>query len=392
MRKIFLLATEPSGDQLGARLASAMREAAGDQLELVGMGGPAMAEQRIEGPFDTSELAVMGLVEVVPMLPRLMRRIGRTARWIVQEKPDAVVTIDSPDFMHRVVARARPHCPKTAFVNYVAPTVWMWRAGRARRVAQLYDLQLALLPFEPPYFEKEGLRCEFVGHPAIEARQAAQLSKQDARRLLGFGAEGPVVVVLPGSRQSEIHRHGRVFGDALDSLARRKSGLEIVLPMAPGVEEQVRQAVESWNIKPVLLKSGQFPPYDRWAAYAAADVALAASGTVTAELAAADTPMVVAYRMSSLTWAVLRGLARMRFASLVNLLLDEETVPEYLQGLCKAEPIANTLAGLLEGSEAANRQRMSLGRVSKMLWGHEENLPPSKRAAMAVLKAAKLAM
>lgn len=389
MRSVFLLAAEPSGDQLGARLAAALRDMAGDQLDLAGMGGPAMAAQGIKGPFDASKLAVMGLAEVVPKIPRLLRRIRQTCRWIVQAQPAVVVTIDSPDFMHRVVAKARPLCPKTAFVNYVAPTVWMWRANRVRRVAQLYDLQLALLSFEPSVFEEAGLRCAFVGHPAVETAADGLPSKREARRLLGLGDETPVVVALPGSRRSEIRRHGKVFGEALSMLSQRVSGLEVVLPMAPGVESKVRGMTESWQQKPLLVEAESSSPTSRWTAYAAADVALAASGTVTVELAAAGVPMAVAYRLSPLTWAVLRRLAKRRHASLVNLILDEDAVPEFLQGRCKAEPIAETLEKLLKDKDTAARQQSLLGRAAAMLWGVGESSSPSTRAARAVLDFAK---
>ncbi len=384
MSRIFLLAAEPSGDQLGARLAAALREMAGNRLELAGMGGPAMAEHGIEGPYDTSKLAVMGLAEVVPKIPQLLRRIRQTCRWIVKAQPAAVVTIDSPDFMHRVVAKARPLCPNTAFVNYVAPTVWMWRAKRVHRIAQLYDLQLALLPFEPPYFETSGVRCAFVGHPAVETAADGLPSKREARRLLGLDDEAPVAVALPGSRRSEIHRHGKVFGEALALLARQVPGLEVILPMAPGVESKVRGMTESWQPKPLLVEAGSGGPASRWTAYAAADVALAASGTVTVELAAAGLPMAVAYRLSPLTWTVLRRLAKRRHASLVNLMLDEDAVPEFLQGRCQAKPIAKSLARLLEDRAAAALQQSSLERAAAMLWGVGESSPPSMRAARAV--------
>lgn len=382
MHRVQVLAAEPSGDQLGAMLAAGLRELAGDRIELGGMGGPAMAVRGIEEAEDFGELAVMGLAEVVPKLPRLLTRIGEVAKAVAAAKPDAVVTIDSPDFMHRVVERARPLCAGTVFVNYVAPTVWMWRPGRARKVARLYDLQLALLPFETEFFAREGLRCEFVGHPAVEQASSGLPERAEARRMLGIDGEARVLAVLPGSRRSEVRRLGGVFGKALARLSDRVPDLVPVVPAAAGVEAEVALQVDAWRPRPVLVSAGPEEP-GRWTAFAAADAALAASGTVTVELAAAGVPMVVAYRMAPSTWAVMRVLAKQRHASLVNLIADADVVPEFLQGGCREEPLARAAQELLQDSRTAARQRSAFAGVVSRLRRDGER--PSRSAARAVL-------
>lgn len=384
--RVMVLAAEPSGDRLGAGLIRAMRARSGTELAISGIGGPAMRAQGVKSLFPITDLAVMGLVEVIPRLPRLARRVRKAARHVIREQPDIVVTIDSPDFMHRVVARARPKCPRTGFVNYVAPSVWMWRPGRAKKVARLYDLQLALLPFEPEWFKRQGLDCEFVGHPASARFASDGDSRARARNQLNLPAEDPVMVVLPGSRISEIERHGRIFGKAVRRIADEHANLRVVIPVAPGIEREIAAMAADWAGAPILLAApaDENRQEEHRLAFASADVALAASGTVTLELAAAGVPMVVAYRLAALTWQIGKRLRRNPYACLVNILLDAPCVPEFIQRRCRADSLARAVTRLLNDADARAEQRAGLRRATALVQAPGD-LSPSESAARATL-------
>ena len=383
---VCILAGEPSGDRLGAGLMRGIRTLhPKGPVTFTGLGGPAMAGEGLTSWFPISDLSVMGLSEILPRLPRLLSRIRLTADMIAETSPDVVVTIDSPDFMHRVVGRARRRCPGVRFTNYVAPSVWNWRSGRARRIRRLFDLQLALLPFEPPYFERVGLPCEFVGHPVVEEEMCAGTDLPALRAAWDLDPAAPVVVVLPGSRSGEISRLSTVFGKALGRVAERISGVAFILPSAPGMEAALRAAAHGWPVPVRILADPEYAVRERQkrAAFAMADVALAASGTVTLELAAAGLPAVVAYRLSPVTWAIAKRLVRHDSVSLVNILLGERAVPEYLQDRCRPELLADAMIGLLHDTEARDRQVRSGRRALDMLGRGGE--APSLRAARAVL-------
>ena len=384
--KIQILAAEPSGDRLGAGLVRALRAERGEVLSLSGLGGPAMEEAGVESLFPVSELAVMGLAEVIPKIPRLRRRIRETVRMLERERPDVVVTVDSPDFMHRIVNRVQHLRPQTRFVNFVAPTVWMWRPGRARRIARLYDLQLALLPFEPPYFEREGLACRFVGHPAAESGGGTVSDRDEARAKFGLHNDTRVIVVLPGSRVAEVSRHGTTLGQAVERLSTHLPDLVALVPAAHGVEHIVRELAATWRFPAKVLSAASDAQREeeKRLACAAADIALAVSGTVAVELAAARVPMVIAYRMAPLTWAIVRRLARRDFACLINILLDRQVVPEFLQERCCPDLLSEELWALLQYEERRKLQSEGVEEALRMLVG--EGDPPSKRAARAVLE------
>lgn len=381
---VVILAGEPSGDRLGAALMQALRTERSD-LVIAGAGGPAMQAVGLESLFPITDIAVMGLVEVVPKLPRIRRRIRQTVDFIVTTQPAVVITIDSPDFMHRVVRRARARCPNTKFVNYVAPTVWNWRAGRAKRIAELYDLQLVLLPFEPPYFEAVGLACQFVGHPVLECSASNLPTRAEARAELGISESATVVVALPGSRGGEVRRHSQVFGAALRQFATSAPEVAVLVPAAHGVEEQVNQAVGEWTVATSVLRAPGDEARERqkWTAFAAADVALATSGTVMLELALAQVPTVLAYRVSPVTWAIGYYMVKSRTASLVNILLGEPAIPEFLQSRCRPDLLAAALTDLAHDQPHRETQLMAMRRALKLL--DPGGGSPSSRAAKAVL-------
>lgn len=374
--RFFLIAGEPSGDALGARLMAGLKERCGGDVLFEGVGGPLMEKEGLASLFPMTDLSVMGLAEILPRLPLLMRRLSRTVREIKSSRPDAVVTIDSPDFCFRVAKALKGR--GIPLVHYVAPSVWAWRPGRARKIAGFLDHLLALLPFEPPYFERVGLACSFVGHPVIESG-ADKGDGKAFRARHGIPEDAPLICVLPGSREGEINRLAPVFGQTLRILARQRPTLRCVAPSLPSSKETVSAAVRDWP-GGVLIVDGEEEKYD---AFAAADVALAASGTVTLELAMAETPTVVAYRLNVLTSWLAKRLIRVRFVSLVNIVLDRGVVPELLLEKCRADSLAGELSHLLE-DEAARREQKNGAALALAELGRG-GPPPSLRAADAVL-------
>ncbi|MDP6351588.1 MAG: lipid-A-disaccharide synthase [Alphaproteobacteria bacterium] len=373
---LFLIAGEPSGDMLGARLMAALKAATAGRARFAGVGGERMIAEGLDSQFPMADLAIMGLVEVVPRLPLLIRRIRQTVRAIRTTRPDAVITIDAPGFCFRVARRlAGAGIP---LIHYVAPTVWAWRPGRAKRIARFLDHLMVLLPFEPPYFEAVGLACSFVGHPAVEEGRAGDGPAFRADH--GIAAEAPLIAVLPGSRHSEVTRLLAPFGAAVAILADRFPGLRIVTLTVDTVAEAVAAATAQWRVPVTLLRDAG----ERADALAAADAALAASGTVTLELAAARTPMVVAYRMAPLTMAIARALVRVPYANLINLTLGREAIPELIQEDCRPRPLAETVAELVVDHEARAAQIAAIDKAMATLGQGVEQ--PSARAAKVVLE------
>ncbi len=381
-RRIAILTGEPSGDRLGAALVRALWQEA--DVEPFGLGGPAMEAEGVRSPFPIRDLAVMGLVEVLPRAPKILARIRQTARWLEELRPDVVVTVDSPDFMKRVVRRVRPRLPQSSFVNYVAPSVWAWRSGRAAEIARLYDLQLALLPFEPAYFEAAGVRAQFVGHPAVEAA-ASMPDRAAARAALGIERERPALVALPGSRRGEIGRLGPVFRRVVKRVADSRPDLAVLIPAAHGVESEVREFAGGCAGDVRLLSSDGDAERQRekTMAFRAGDVALAASGSVALELAVARLPAVIAYRFAPLTWALGTLLTRHRTASLVNVLAGERVQPEFLQSNCRSGPIADALLSVLADPDLARAQREGADRAVRQV--RIDGVSPSAAAARAIL-------
>jgi lipid-A-disaccharide synthase len=379
---VFLIAGEPSGDALGARLMAALKKSAPGRIRFAGVGGAEMAGEGLSSLFPMAELSVMGVFEVVPRIPRLLRRIGETAAAIAKLRPDAVVTIDAPSFCLRVARRMKKLAaaggPDIPVIHYVAPQVWAWRAGRARTLARIVDHLLVLLPFEPPYFEKFGLPCTFVGHPALES-VIGRGDRAAFRSRHGFAADDPVLCLLPGSRHSEVARLLPVYRETVERLMTAVPRLKVAAAVAMPVADRVATAVASWPV-PVAVVQGN----ERFGAMAASDVALAASGTVTLELAQAGTPMVVAYRMNPLTAWLARRLVQVQYANLVNLVLGRGAIPELLLEDCYPEALAPALLRLLQDEGARQAQRAAMTEALARLKGPGPS--PSLRAAAAVLK------
>ena len=373
---IFLVAGEPSGDQLGGRLMAALRALTGDRIRFAGVGAEDMAAQGLQSLFPMSELSVMGFLEVVPRIPRILRRVRETSEHARSLAPAAVVTIDAPDFSFRVARRLAGGA--FPLIHYVAPQVWANRPGRVHDIARFLDHVLALLPFEPPYFERAGLACSFVGHSVVEAG-ADDGDGAGFRARHGVAPDAPLLCSLPGSRHSEVSRLLPVFGETLTLLAGRFPGLEAVVPTAPAVHDEVAAAVAGWSLRAHVV-TGVREKYD---AFAASNGALAASGTVVLELAIAGLPAVVTYRANPLTAWALRRMIRVPYVSLVNLILDRPVMPELLQERCRPDLLADEVSRLIEGGEARERQLAAGSEAARMLG--LGGPPPSRRAAEAVL-------
>jgi lipid-A-disaccharide synthase len=319
-----------------------------------------------------------------------MRRIAETADAVVAARPDALVTIDSPDFVLRVARRARKALPGLRVIHYVAPSVWAWRPGRAAKMARAVDHVLALLPFEPPYMQAAGMTCDFVGHPVAAERQAGPDEAAALRAELAIAPEQPLLLLLPGSRRGEVQRLAPVFGAVVRRLRARHPELAVVLPAAPPVAALLDDLLRPDNAGWPHLLDPRGIPVDAWearkrAAFAAADAALAASGTVSLELAAATTPMVIAYDASALTAWLVKRLVRVDTGTLVNLVTQTRVVPEFLFERCTPELVEPAVERLLEDPAAAAEQRAAADRTMELLGRGGE--PPGLRAARSVLRA-----
>ncbi|WP_321363478.1 lipid-A-disaccharide synthase [uncultured Celeribacter sp.] len=372
--KVFVIAGEPSGDRLGGAAMAGLK--ALTDVEFRGVGGAAMAEQGLSPQFPMSELSLMGIAEILPKYFHLKRRIREVAEAILDWKPDVVLTIDSPDFCLRVadIVKARSDI---RICHYVAPTVWAWRSERAAKLAKRVDQVLALFPFEPPYFEKESLRCDFVGHPVVTEEVATDTEVAAFRAAHDIG-DAPLMLVLPGSRRGEVTRLAPIFGETLGHFAEHHPEARYVLPMAQNVEPLVREVTQGWKVTPILIEATD--KAGKAAAFRAADVALAASGTVSLELAANDTPMVVAYRMAWLTEQIVKRKLLIDTVTLVNLVSETRVVPEFLGANCIPQKIAASLSHVLN---AGADQHAALALTMERLGRGAE--APGLRAARAVL-------
>ena len=370
--KVFLIAGEPSGDRLGAALMERLRELVPD-IRFDGVGGEGMEGAGLTSRFAMSDLSVMGLAEVLPRIALLRRRIHQTAQAIADTRPDVVITIDSPDFCLRVLARARAIRPDLPTVHYVAPSVWAWRPGRAAKMAPLVDHVLALLPFEPPYMQAAGMSCDFVGHPVVTEPPAdpADIAALRAR------VPGRVILALPGSRKGEITRHAPRFGAALAQVLAPED--TVLVPTVAAEAPLMRTQVAAWGIPAQVVDD----PRAKRAAFAVAHGALAASGTVSLELAASDTPMLIAYDLNPLTRLIAERLIRLDTVTLVNLVSDTRAIPECLGRNCTTPAIAGALQQVMEDDTARAEQRRAMALTLERLG--QGGPPPGLRAAQSVL-------
>lgn len=377
--RIFIVAGEESGDQLGFKLMQALRAKA-PGVQFSGVGGKAMTQEGLSSLFAIDDIAVMGFLPVFARLPLLLKRIAQTAEAVVEQKPDVLVIIDSPDFTHRVARIVRKADPKIPIINYVSPTVWAWRPGRAKKMRAYVDHLLALLPFEPRAHEElDGPPCTYVGHPLIE--RFADLRPNDVEI---FEREKPRLLILPGSRRSEVARLLPIFRDAIALLVNRIGPIEALLPAVDRLADDITRQTRDWPI-PVKILRGEA---EKWRAFRTARAALAASGTVTLELALSQIPMVTAYKVNPVEAAIARRVVRVSSVILPNIILGENVVPEFLQENCNPQNLSEALIPLMQGVAARTSQLKALQRVDDLMRLSVDG-SPSQKAAEIVLSYAK---
>ena len=377
---VFLVAGEDSGDRLGAALIAAIKQRSQGLARFSGVGGAHMAQAGMASLFPLGDLAIIGFAAIPASLPKILQRIRETAGAVIDARPDVLVIIDSPEFTHRVARRVRARAPAIPIVDYVCPSVWAWRPGRARAMRAYVDHVLALLPFEPAVLRQlGGPACTFVGHPLSERVASLRPSAEEARRRLG---DPPLLLVLPGSRASEISRMAGVFGEAVALVADRLGTLEVVVPAVPRLADTVQAAVASWRVPARVVTE----PDQKDAAFRNARAALTKSGTSTLELAVAGVPMAAAYKVPLLEELIGRMLITASSAILTNLVLGENVVPEFLQRDCTPERLAGALLPLLGDTPERRRQIEAFSRLDTIM--EIGKAAPSERAAAVVLDCA----
>ena len=380
--KYYLIAGEPSGDSLGARLMQAIRRQDKDAV-FVGIGGESMQDQGLTSLFNISELAVMGIAEVIPSIPRILKRIDQTIAEIVRQKPDVIVTIDSWSFCARIHKRIRKlnlHIPQ---VHYVAPQVWAWKKKRARTMYKYIDLLLTLFPHEPRYFLPYHLDTVFVGHPVIENKVAKTADVGNFKLKHEIPHNNRIMLVLPGSRHNEIERLLPDFLEVVRKLHAKYLDFSFVLPTVSTVAERVKKMVAESEL-PILVVEGET---ERRIAFQNADVAIAASGTVALELAILDVPHIVAYKVPKLTEWIAKRVLHIQFVNLTNILLGYEVVPELLQTDCNPENILQYVEQFLSQNTLYKRQIENFEKLRKLLGMGVQT--PSDNAAAAIIKRIK---
>ncbi len=373
----YIVAGEPSGDALGGKLIHAMKVAAKHPLKFYGIGGARMQEQGVDSLFPMSELSIMGFVELIPHIPHMLKRIDETVADILAKKPDTVITIDSPGFTFRVAKKLQNSGIK--LVHYVAPTVWAYKPERAAKIAALYDELLVLLPFEPPYFEKEGLKTHFIGHPIVEDVSLLG-DKTRFYKQHNIAQDALVLTMLTGSRKTETKRLLPIYYKVIEQLSKQFPHLHLALPTVPALETELINFSKKLSIKAYVITN----PQEKWDAYAASTAALAKSGTATLELALAGLPMVVTYKVSRFSAWMLRRMIQVDYVNLINILQQREVIPECLQEACNPERLSKEISMLLADSKKAKAQS-SASKSSLELLGLGAKVSPSERAAKVVL-------
>ncbi|MFK7866947.1 MAG: lipid-A-disaccharide synthase [Alphaproteobacteria bacterium] len=405
--KIFIVAGEPSGDVLGERLIKALRQLSErsrhsntkviglnapyqrlmgankipqQQLEFKGIGGPLMAAQGLDSLADIADLSVMGLLEILPRFFRLKKILKDTEQAILDFNPDIIITIDSPGFNLRLMKRVA-HKIKARKVHYVAPTVWAWKPKRAEEFAKYYDLMLTLFPFEPDYFTKAGLDTKFVGHSVLEMPLSIKPDREKFCADHGCDTDSHFMLLMPGSRHGEVKRHLPVFGETLAQLHfLSQLKLSPIIITLPHLEETVQQIIASWPIKPIVLtKRG-----DYITALSLAEAAIAASGTVTLELAMAALPHIVAYRINPISYRLFKRMVKAPYVNLINILSDKMIVPELLQDACECDKIAQNILTVLSDDSVWESQ-LNAFQTALVKLQVSSGRTPSQSAAYEIL-------
>jgi lipid-A-disaccharide synthase len=380
----YIIAGEPSGDLLGARLIKALQKETDGACSFAGIGGEEMCKQDgFESLFDIKDLAIMGFFEVISSIPAVLKRIDQTLKDIEEKQPTAIITIDSWGFTGRINTKLAKIGSKIPRIHYVAPQVWAWKKGRAKTMGQKVDHLLALLPNEPAYFEKYGLDTTYVGHPVIEGGSSSgdggKFKKQH-----NIANDAKVLCVLPGSRRNETQRLLPVFKDAAKLIANDIPNLHVVIPTVKTVSDYIGKELADWNI-PHTIVMGENNRYD---AFAASDAAIAASGTVALELAIAKVPHTINYKVAPMTYVIVKMFFKMKFVNLTNIMLDELVIPELLQNECTPEKIYKETMALINEGETRDKQLQKMQEVTKYLSPKGE-ITPSHKAAQTILEVIK---
>ncbi len=377
--KIYLIAGEPSGDLLGSRLINAFREKTNNQINFFGVGGDTMEKAGLKSLFDISDLAVMGLFEVIPSIPKVLSRINQTVADIKEKRPDVIITIDSWSFsarVHKALKKQKINIPQ---VHYVAPQVWAWKKKRAKTMYKYIDLLLTLLPSEPKYFTPYNLDAKFVGHPVIESK-VVDANKEDFYKKHSINDNKKIITILPGSRKTEVTRLLPIFIKVAKKLQEKDNSLVFALPTVKTVSKLVKKIAKDNDFEVIIAETEE----DRYSAFKASEFAIAASGTVALELAIAKTPHLVAYKVSGLTAFIIRKIANLKFVNLTNIILNKAIIPELLQEDCNEEQIYQTSVELLEKKDLYKKQLKKFEDLKKALGYKTQS--PSKNAVDEILK------
>jgi len=375
--RIFLVATEESGDRLGAALMKALRQRSAAPVRFSGVGGREMAAAGLASELPVDDFSFIGVSAIPRRLPRIVSHLARTVRAVLAHRPHALVIIDSPAFTLRVARYVHWFDRSIPIIDYVSPSVWAWRAGRARSMSRYIDHVLALLPFEPDVHRRlGGPPCSYVGHPLIEEAAKLRPNEAEAARRI---ADPPIVLAMPGSRSGEVTRMGGVFGEALARVAERAGPIEVVVPTVPHLFAQVTAAASKWRINSRIVVE----PAEKLAAVRVARAALAKSGTTTLELAVAGVPMVAAYKAGEFEAFVARRLVRVPSVILTNLVIGENVVPEFLQEDCTPERLSEALVPLLADTPQRHRQVEAFAKLDAIM--EIGSRAPAARAADIVL-------
>ncbi len=376
-RKIHLIATEESGDRLGSALMRELKQRFGDDVVFSGVGGSSMAREGLQSLFPIEQLSIIGLAAVLKKLPSILKLIARATEDILRTKPDVLVIIDSPDFTQRVAKRVHKRDASIPIVNYVSPTVWAWRPGRARAMRAYVDHVLALLPFEPAAHQRlGGPPCTYVGHPLIEQIDTLRPNIEEQARRDG---KPPVLLVLPGSRRSEIRHHMETFGATLELVQKRGTDFELILPTMPHLVDGISEAVQAWSVQPRIVVGEA----EKRAAFRIAHAAFAKSGTVTLELALSGVPMVTAYKAGSVEAWIIRRRITSSSVILANLVIGENVIPEFIQEDCTPEKLAASLRDVLADTPVRKRQVEGMAKLDDIMGIGRAS--PSKAAADIVV-------
>ncbi len=375
--KIFLIAGEASGDLLGSKLIKELKLQYKD-AEFIGVGGKLMKNQGLKSIFPMEDLSVMGFFEVLPHIFKLLKRIKETAQKIRDEKPDLIITIDSPDFNFRVMKKLQDFSSAKK-IHLIAPSVWAYREGRAKKIAKLYDLLLTILPFEPPYFTKYGLKAVFIGHPLVADFPDVSCANNDFRKNNKIADDEILLCLTPGSRVGEVKRIFPEFIKAVNLLAK-KNKLKVVIPLVEKTQATVEEMAKSLKVEYFFIEQSQ-----KQSALFSTDFALAKSGTNTLEFSLYKIPMIIAYKVNFLTFVLAKLLLKVKFANLINLIANKEIIPEMIQQKCNAADIFIQLEKLIANKKLAEKQILE-SEASLRLMGLGVINNPSKKAVEEIIK------